>query len=102
LRQWVFTPTLLNDVPVPVVMTVTSIFHAAGSVRRLEGRFPRVSASRATRRRVDPLTRAENDRQPSSPILQREIDGDGHDDRTGTSLSSVGVNTHCRTASTAA
>jgi protein TonB len=26
VRQWVFTPTLLNDVPVPVVMTVTVQF----------------------------------------------------------------------------
>jgi TonB family protein len=26
VRQWVFTPTLLNDVPVPVVMTVTVNF----------------------------------------------------------------------------
>ena len=26
VRQWVYTPTLLNGVPVPVVMTVTVIF----------------------------------------------------------------------------
>jgi hypothetical protein len=27
VRQWVYTPTLLNGVPVPVVMTVTVMFH---------------------------------------------------------------------------
>jgi protein TonB len=26
VRQWVFTPTLLNGVPVPVIMTVTVQF----------------------------------------------------------------------------
>jgi len=26
VRQWVFTPTLLNGVPVPVIMTVTVNF----------------------------------------------------------------------------
>ncbi len=27
VKQWVYTPTLLNDVPVPVIMTVTVNFH---------------------------------------------------------------------------
>jgi outer membrane biosynthesis protein TonB len=26
VRQWVYTPTLLNGVPVPVIMTVTVTF----------------------------------------------------------------------------
>ena len=26
VRQWVYTPTLLNGVPVPVIMTVTVMF----------------------------------------------------------------------------
>ena len=26
VKQWVFTPTLLNNVPVPVIMTVTVNF----------------------------------------------------------------------------
>jgi protein TonB len=27
VRQWVYTPTLLNGLPVPVIMTVTVMFH---------------------------------------------------------------------------
>ena len=30
VRQWVYTPTLLNDVPVPVIMTVTVDFRIRG------------------------------------------------------------------------
>ena len=30
VRQWVYTPTLLNDIPVPVVMTVTVDFRIRG------------------------------------------------------------------------
>jgi TonB family protein len=26
IRQWQFTPTLLNNVPVPIIMTVTVVF----------------------------------------------------------------------------
>jgi TonB family protein len=43
VRQWVFTPTLLNGIPVPVIMTVTVQFTLVGArdlvvayVRRLE------------------------------------------------------------------
>jgi protein TonB len=31
VRQWAYTPTLLNGVPVPVIMTVTVTFSLAGS-----------------------------------------------------------------------
>jgi protein TonB len=31
VRQWVYTPTLLNGIPVPVVMTVTVQFDLRGS-----------------------------------------------------------------------
>ena len=34
VRQWQFTPTLLNGLPVPVVMTVTSDSPCAASKRR--------------------------------------------------------------------
>jgi TonB family protein len=30
VRQWVYTPTLLNEVPVPVIMTVTVNFSLSG------------------------------------------------------------------------
>jgi len=30
VRQWVYTPTLLNDVPMPVIMTVTVDFRIRG------------------------------------------------------------------------
>ena len=33
VEQWEYTPTLLNGVPVPIIMTVTSEFHVAVGTR---------------------------------------------------------------------
>ncbi len=44
VRQWEYTPTLLNGAPVPVVMTVTVHVHSAGTATRQQLKLPSVSS----------------------------------------------------------